>query len=381
MYSRQRTASELELSEPIQIVTFAHLPADMHSHLRQGALMEAMVAYSAWLTGYEGVEPNTNPPIVTAADARAYKARILGAPTGIPTYRPQMGVYLSTESDPDDIALGFREGDIAFIKWYPPHGTTGSHLSVPLFSPTYCRIADMAEREGVPFQHHGELTHDNWGEELDEQDRESYFYVEKFPEHRRRWPGIRFFGEHLTTKDGVSAILGDEGCCGTITPWHLLTDRRIRDRGGSNPLYALKPALKRQAQVEALRNAIKQRSPRLFAGSDRAPHPRGKKSQPVGCACGIYSPAWIEWYATAFEDMDMLDYLETFLCLNGPRCYRLEPIRASMHLLKKRRSQDIVPIRFGTKRNDVVLPFGYHPNRKAPADIRLKLYWWVARDA
>ncbi len=361
-----------------------YLPACMHNHARQGTLMEYLVRTSALLVGYEAEEPNTGPPIVTWQDAIRYRREIMRAAgdDAPSTYKPLIGVYVTEASDPDDIALGFEAGDIHFVKWYPPHGTTASEHSVPVLSPAYCRIAERAERIGIPFQHHGELTHFDSGEEIDHQDREAVFYGEKFPEIRHRWPGMRYLGEHLTTEDGVSAIIGDPGCGGTITPWHLLEDRKIVNRGGMNPLYAIMPALKRQKHVDALRHAIQTRNPRLFAGPDTAAHPIENKSKPTGCACGIYSPWWIEWYAVAFENMGMLEYLEAFLCTNGPMHYGLEPIFGSVILEKRDVRRYPVPIQFGPGKGDVVLPFGYHPDPAAEATgLRMPLHWYARRES
>ncbi len=367
-----------------QCVVLTHLPACMHNHARQEELMKYMVRTSAPLVGYELEEPNTSPPIVTTQDAIRYRSEIKqsAGEDAAPTYNPLIGVYVTEASNPDDLRAGYQDGHIDFIKWYPPHGTTASEHSVPILSPAYCRVADMAERNGIPFQHHGELTHTDAGEEIDHQDREAVFYGEKFPEIRCRWPGMRYLGEHLTTEEGVSAILGDFGCGGTITPWHLLEDRKIVNRGGMNPLYAIMPALKRQRHVDALRRAIQTRNPRLFAGPDTAAHPIENKSKPTGCACGIYSPWWIEWYAAAFESMGMLDYLEAFLCKNGPIHYGLDPIFGSVVLEKHDVPRYPAPIQFGPGKGDVVLPFGYHPDPEAEAiGLRMPLYWYARREA
>ena len=58
-------------------------------------------------------------------------------------------------------------------------------------------------------------------------------------------------------------------------------------------------------------------------GTGSAPHERGTKECPCGCA-GIYSAhAAIELYAEAFEDAGALERLEGFASHFGPDFYRL----------------------------------------------------------
>ena len=54
-------------------------PDDWHLHLRDGGAMKDVVAHSARIFGRAVVMPNLQPPITTVAEARAYRARILGA--------------------------------------------------------------------------------------------------------------------------------------------------------------------------------------------------------------------------------------------------------------------------------------------------------------
>ena len=52
-------------------------PDDWHLHLRDGAMLAAVVADTARHFGRAIVMPNLVPPVVTAADAAAYRDRIL----------------------------------------------------------------------------------------------------------------------------------------------------------------------------------------------------------------------------------------------------------------------------------------------------------------
>ena len=56
-------------------------PDDWHLHLRDGALMAAVLPDSARRFARAIVMPNLSPPVTTTAQAGAYRARILAALT------------------------------------------------------------------------------------------------------------------------------------------------------------------------------------------------------------------------------------------------------------------------------------------------------------
>ena len=54
-------------------------PDDMHLHLRDGAMLEAVLPESARHFARAIIMPNLVPPVVTLDDAAAYRERILAA--------------------------------------------------------------------------------------------------------------------------------------------------------------------------------------------------------------------------------------------------------------------------------------------------------------
>ena len=54
-------------------------PDDMHLHLRDGDALQAVAPYTARQMGRAVIMPNLKPPVVSVADALAYKARIMSA--------------------------------------------------------------------------------------------------------------------------------------------------------------------------------------------------------------------------------------------------------------------------------------------------------------
>jgi dihydroorotase len=58
-------------------------PDDWHLHLRDGAMLEGILPFSARHFARAIIMPNLVPPVVTSADAQAYRDRIMAAvPSG-----------------------------------------------------------------------------------------------------------------------------------------------------------------------------------------------------------------------------------------------------------------------------------------------------------
>nr|QQZ49107.1 amidohydrolase family protein [Phenylobacterium glaciei] len=76
------TSPTTELGQaPTRIVLRA--PDDWHVHLRDGAMLEGVVGYTARQFARAIVMPNLSPPVTTVAAAQAYRERIIAAlPTG-----------------------------------------------------------------------------------------------------------------------------------------------------------------------------------------------------------------------------------------------------------------------------------------------------------
>ena len=54
-------------------------PDDMHLHLRDGDALRAVLPFTARQMGRAVIMPNLKPPVVSVADALAYKQRIIAA--------------------------------------------------------------------------------------------------------------------------------------------------------------------------------------------------------------------------------------------------------------------------------------------------------------
>ncbi|MEE4188953.1 MAG: dihydroorotase, partial [Roseobacter sp.] len=101
-------------------------PDDWHLHLRDGAMLEAVLPATAAHFARAIIMPNLVPPVVTAAQAASYRARILAARPAGSDFEPLMTLYLTEDTDPDDVAAGHAAGLVHAVKLYPAGATTNS---------------------------------------------------------------------------------------------------------------------------------------------------------------------------------------------------------------------------------------------------------------
>src|SRR5215467_15298052 len=101
-------------------------PDDWHLHVRDGAMLKAVMPYTARHFGRAILMPNLIPPVATTKDAIAYRERALAAVPKGSTFKPLMTCYLTDDTDPDDVERGFKEGVFTGVKLYPANATTNS---------------------------------------------------------------------------------------------------------------------------------------------------------------------------------------------------------------------------------------------------------------
>ncbi|NND18713.1 MAG: dihydroorotase [Silicimonas sp.] len=305
-------------------------PDDWHLHLRDGAMLEGVLPWSARHFARAIVMPNLVPPVVTGAEARAYRDRILAAlPDGM-AFEPLMTLYLTEDTDPDDVAAAAADGLVTAVKLYPAGATTNSASGVRDFDKVRGVLERMAEI-GLPLCVHGEVTR----AEVDIFDREAVFIDEVLDPIRRATPGLRVVMEHITTAEAAAyAAAGDDTLAATITVQHLMLDRNDMLVGGMRPhLYCL-PILKRGTHRPRLVEAATSGNPRFFLGTDSAPHPVDRKEAEC-CAAGCFTaPVALSCLAEVFDAAGALDRLEAFTSLNGPAFYGL-PVNEETITLEK----------------------------------------------
>jgi dihydroorotase len=306
-------------------------PDDWHVHLRDGAMLAAVLPYTARQFARAIVMPNLVPPVTTVAAARAYRGRIVGVlPVGS-DFAPLMTCYLTDATDPEEVTRGYGEGVFTAVKLYPAHATTNSAHGVTNID----RITPVLERMtglGMPLLVHGEVT----DPAVDVFDREAVFIEQVLDPLRRRLPELRIVLEHITTEEAVAYVSSSgTNLAATITAHHLVINRNAIFSGGIRPhLYCL-PIAKGEKHRLALRRAATSGDPRFFLGTDSAPHPVADKETACGCAGIFTAPCALETYAEVFEDEMALDRFEAFASLNGPAFYGLAPNEARIALRRE----------------------------------------------
>lgn len=305
-------------------------PDDWHLHLRDGEMLKGVLPASATHFARAIIMPNLVPPVVTAAQATAYRDRIRAALPEGANFTPLMTLYLTETTDPDDVAAAHASGLVHAVKLYPAGATTNSASGVTDFDkvrPVFERMAEI----GLPLCVHGEVT----AAHIDIFDREAVFIDTVLDPIRRATPGLRVVMEHITTKDAVDyASAQDDTLGATITVQHLMLERNDMLVGGIRPHFYCLPILKRALHRDALLGAATGTDARFFLGTDSAPHATDTKENACGCAGCFTAPVALSCLAQTFDDADALDRLEAFTSLNGPAFYGLPVNEDTLTLTK-----------------------------------------------
>ena len=295
-------------------------PDDWHVHLRDGDALPRTVNDMARWAHRAIVMPNLVPPVVTVADAHAYRERIVAAlnPNG-PAFEPLMTLYLTDTTSADEIARAADSPYVHGVKLYPAGATTNSASGVNSLEALYPTLEAM-QRHNVPLLVHGEVT----SPEVDIFDREKRFIDQHLQPLVNHFSDLRVVFEHITTADAV-AFVNDARpkVAATITAHHLLYNRNHMLVGGIRPHYFCLPILKRNTHQVALRQAATSGNPRFFLGTDSAPHARHAKENPCGCAGCYTAHAALEMYAEVFDEEQCLPALEGFASHYGADFYGL----------------------------------------------------------
>ncbi len=305
-------------------------PDDWHLHLRDGAMLTGILPETARHFGRAIIMPNLVPPVVSGAQAAAYRDRILAALPEGADFTPLMTLYLTEDTDADDLAAAHASGLITSVKLYPAGATTNSASGVSNFDNVRPVLERMAEI-GCPLCVHGEVT----DPEIDIFDREAVFIDRVLDPIRQATPGLRVVMEHITTQDGVDYVKSNDRDLGaTITTHHLIINRNHILVGGIKPHYYCLPVAKRENHRLALRAAATSGDARFFLGTDSAPHTDANKESACGCAGCFTATNTMSILAHVFEEENALDKLAGFASENGPAFYGL-PVNAETMTLTK----------------------------------------------
>ena len=275
--------------------------------------------------------PNTKDPITSINRAIKYKKSILEALPENSKFQPLLTIYLSDETNKDELIKGFKNNVFFAAKLYPANATTNSKYGVKKIKNLY-KIFESMQDCGMPLLIHGEVT----DPKVDIFDREEVFIDRELLPLVERFPKLKIVLEHITTSYAVDFVQ-ENNIGATITPHHLHINRNAMFFGGLNSDFYCLPVAKRENNRVALRRAATSGKECFFLGTDSAPHLREWKAF-CGCAGIFNAPVALESYLTVFEEENAIDKFEKFASFNGPRFYNLpvnkEKIRLASGLNK-----------------------------------------------
>lgn len=295
-------------------------PLDMHLHLRDGDMLRLTAPLSADFAGAV-IMPNLVPPVSTPEMMQAYAERIESAMGGTPFTR-YMTLFFTPLSEAQLAAAAATPGFFGF-KLYPAGITTNSEGGLRDFAEAEPTLRAMEEM-GIPLLVHGE----SHGFVMD---REAEF-LSTYRALATRFPKLKLCMEHITTAAAVQLLEEFPNVCATVTLQHLLITLNDVAGGALKPHLFCKPIAKRPEDKEALLAAALGGHPRLFFGSDSAPHPQHKK-ECCGCAAGVFTaPVALPALAQLFAEHGALDKLQGFVSGNACRHYGLTPVEKTVTL-------------------------------------------------
>jgi len=158
-------------------------PDDWHLHLRDGAALRAVLPYTVRQFARAIVMPNLKPPVRTVAEAAAYRDRILAAVPAGQRFEPLMTLYLTDNTDPEEIKAAKAAQFVKAVKYYPAGATTNSDSGVTDIR-NCDRVFEAMQQVDMPLLLHGEVT----DADVDMFDREKVFIEKHLIPLKQRFP-------------------------------------------------------------------------------------------------------------------------------------------------------------------------------------------------
>ena len=294
-------------------------PDDWHVHFRDNEILRAVVPETSRHFARSIVMPNLVPPILNANQAIEYKKRIEKAIPSTDNFEPLMTIYLTEETNKEELKRAYINGFVFAVKLYPAGATTNSESGVKDIKKIMPVLETMADI-GMPLLIHGEVT----DKEIDIFDREKVFIDKKLDFICREIPSLKITLEHITTRNAALYVKdGNKNLAASITPHHLTLNRNAIFIGGIRPHNYCLPILKRETHRKSLLKAAVSGNPKFFLGTDTAPHLNKDKENHCGCA-GVFNATYcIQILTQLFDNENALSKLESFVSRNGANHYNL----------------------------------------------------------
>lgn len=316
-----------------------HLPLgdDMHCHLRQGDMLRFTVgAVKQGGCDRVLVMPNITPIVSTCEDAKKYRSELTKQD---PSVDYLMTLYLNNKTDANDILRNHEECNLQGVKIYPSNVTTNSSHGVTTLE-TYYEIFHTLERLNKSLHIHCEEPNVNplYAERS---------YAQHIHDLALHFPHLKIVLEHISTVDMIDLVRTYPNIAGSVTPHHLqLTIDDVVDVESydyapdvvtiekyiKNVYNYCKPLPKTIDDKVALCKIIQEGFPRIFLGSDSAPHYKEQKNDPH-YKPGIYTQPFLMSYVShIFNKMNSLDKVENFACKNAANFLNLKEKKTGTNL-------------------------------------------------
>lgn len=318
--------------EKIEIIK----PDDWHVHFRDNGILKAVVPETTRHFSRAIVMPNLTPPILTGNDAIEYKKRIENQIPKKDNFLPLMTLYLTENTNKDELKKSYENGLVFAAKLYPAGATTNSEAGVKDIEKIMPILETMSDI-GMPLLIHGEVTN----QEIDIFDREKKFIDTILHFICTQLPDLKITVEHITTKEASLYVKeGNRNLVASITPHHLTLNRNAIFVGGIKPHNYCLPILKREEHRKALLKVVTNGNSKFFLGTDTAPHFVSDKESDCGCA-GIFNASYcIPILAQLFDNENALPQLEKFISKNGAKHYNLNINKEKIKLIRS--SQNLI---------------------------------------
>ncbi|CCM12182.1 dihydroorotase [Helicobacter heilmannii] len=287
-------------------------PLDMHLHLREGALLKAILPFSAVPFSAAVVMPNLSTPLSTPALALEYQAQIA---TLAPRFKPLVALYLNDQLDKESLQSAKEQG-LFLLKLYPKNATTNSVQGVgDILSPKILEILQVAQDLGFILCVHAEST----GFVLE---REFEFHT-TIHTLAATFKNLKIILEHMSDRRSIALLEQYPNIYATLTLHHLALNLDALAGGALLPHLFCKPLLKTPKDQQALLELALTAHKKVSFGSDSAPHLTGTKHT-YSCAAGVFSaPLLLSGLCTLFEQHNALEHLQDFISTNAMRIYGL----------------------------------------------------------
>ncbi|TLD96866.1 dihydroorotase [Helicobacter jaachi] len=278
-------------------------PMDMHLHLREGDMLNAILPFSANIFSAGVVMPNLKTPITTTQQALAYKANIES--NSPKPFMPLVSIFLTPNLDKAELQKA-KDAGIKILKLYPKGATTGSEGGVgDILCEKTLHIFELAQDLGFILSIHGE----SYGFCMERE----YEFLEVFAFIAQHFPRLKVIIEHMSDRRSLEMIEKYENLYGTLTLHHITLCLDDVLGGALNPHLFCKPMLKTPKDRDALLQAALSAHPKISFGSDSAPHLESAKLSAKGAA-GIFSaPVLLPKLVALFESHNALEHIQDFL--------------------------------------------------------------------